>query len=155
MTLHSAKGLEFPVVYMAGMEETIFPHSRAMFDQYEMEEERRLCYVGMTRAKEELIMIHANSRMLYGGVLHNSPSRFLSEIGSDSVAENSFTQDFETSNLPEEPRYIPELEIGDGVNHKIFGIGKVLALSGDVATIYFEGKGTKKINIAFASVDKL
>lgn len=155
MTLHSAKGLEFPVVYMAGMEETIFPHSRSMFDQYEMEEERRLCYVGMTRAKEELIMIHANSRMLYGGVLHNSPSRFLSEIGSDSVTESNFTQDFETSNLPEEPRYIPELGIGDGVNHKIFGIGKVLALSGDVATIYFEGKGTKKINIAFASIDKL
>lgn len=89
MTLHAAKGLEFPVVFMTGMEETIFPHSRALYDQTEMEEERRLCYVGMTRAKEELYMLHANTRMLYGGSQHNVPSRFLSEIGGDSVEEVS------------------------------------------------------------------
>ncbi len=82
MTLHAAKGLEFPVVFMVGMEESIFPHSRALYDQSEMEEERRLCYVGMTRARQELYMTYATSRMLYGGVQHNLPSRFLSEIDS-------------------------------------------------------------------------
>lgn len=87
MTLHGAKGLEFPVVFMTGMEESVFPHSRALYDQHEMEEERRLCYVGMTRAREELIMVHAVGRMLYGGQQHNPPSRFLSEIGGESVSE--------------------------------------------------------------------
>jgi DNA helicase-2/ATP-dependent DNA helicase PcrA len=80
MTLHAAKGLEFPVVFMTGLEESIFPHSRALYDQNEMEEERRLCYVGMTRAKKELYMIYASSRLLYGGMQHNPPSRFLAEI---------------------------------------------------------------------------
>src|SRR6185437_15258159 len=83
MTLHAAKGLEFPVVFMSGMEESLFPHSRALYDQTEMEEERRLCYVGMTRAKEELYLTHASSRLLYGGVHHNPPSRFLSEIDGE------------------------------------------------------------------------
>lgn len=166
MTLHSAKGLEFPVVFMAGMEETIFPHSRALYDQHEMEEERRLCYVGMTRAREELYMIHASARMLYGGMQHNPPSRFLSEIDAESIIENSFLQnnssfmqDFNepiiTSDQSDEPRYVPELYEGDGVKHQIFGLGTVLELDGDVATIYFKGKGSKKINIAFASIEKL
>jgi DNA helicase II / ATP-dependent DNA helicase PcrA len=89
MTMHAAKGLEFPVVFMTGMEETIFPHSRALYDQQEMEEERRLCYVGMTRAKEELFLVHASSRMLYGGVQHNPPSRFLSEIDAKLQTDSS------------------------------------------------------------------
>ena len=82
MTLHSAKGLEFPVVFITGLEENVLPHSRALYDAGEMEEERRLMYVGMTRAREELYMIYASMRMLYGGVQHNPPSRFLSEIDS-------------------------------------------------------------------------
>ena len=89
MTLHAAKGLEFPVVFMTGLEESIFPHSRALYDQSEMEEERRLCYVGMTRARRELYMVHASSRMLYGGVQHNPPSRFLSEIDGETSASPS------------------------------------------------------------------
>src|SRR6185503_2908682 len=89
MTLHAAKGLEFPVVFMPGLEETLFPHSRALYDQSEMEEERRLCYVGMTRAREELYMTYASSRMLYGGVQHNPPSRFLSEINAQFQAAGS------------------------------------------------------------------
>ena len=80
MTLHAAKGLEFPAVFMVGLEETIFPHSRALYDQAEMEEERRLCYVGMTRARERLYLTYAQSRLLYGGLQMNAPSRFLSEI---------------------------------------------------------------------------
>src|SRR5205085_11333177 len=118
MTLHAAKGLEFPVVFMTGLEETIFPHSRALYDQSEMEEERRLCYVGMTRAREELYMVYATSRMLYGGVQHNPPSRFLSEIDGEFQAANSFEQPYSfgtTSTTPpsNEPRYVPDLNEGD------------------------------------------
>ena len=80
MTLHAAKGLEFPVVFLAGLEEGIFPHFRAMGSQTELEEERRLCYVGITRAKEELFMSYAGSRMIFGNVQRNPVSRFVSEI---------------------------------------------------------------------------
>ena len=79
MTLHNAKGLEFRAVYLIGMEEGIFPHSRSIEEQG-VEEERRLCYVGMTRAKERLTLMHASSRMLYGRRDHNLPSRFLDEL---------------------------------------------------------------------------
>lgn len=161
MTMHAAKGLEFPVVCIAGMEETIFPHSRALYDQSEMEEERRLCYVGMTRAKEELYLMHASSRLLYGGVQHNPPSRFLSDIGGlatqDNYAESrpalpSLVQS-QASNT--EPRYIPELTEGDSVKHKLFGVGTVMELSGSNVAVYFKGKGTKKLNIEFAPLEKL
>ncbi len=161
MTLHAAKGLEFPVVFMTGMEETIFPHSRALYDQAEMEEERRLCYVGMTRAREELYMCYASSRMLYGGVQHNPPSRFLSDVDSEllnnvedqqAATYESFVQNSAPS---DEPRYVPELNEGDGVKHQVFGIGTILELDGDTATIYFKGKGSKKINVAFAPLEKL
>lgn len=80
MTLHNSKGLEFPVVFIVGLEETIFPHSRALSDPAEMEEERRLCYVGITRAKERLYLMRANSRLIYGSFNSNAPSRFISEI---------------------------------------------------------------------------
>ena len=80
MTLHAAKGLEFPVVFLTGLEEGIFPHFRAMGNQTELEEERRLCYVGITRAKEELFMSYAGSRMLFGNVQRNPVSRFVGEI---------------------------------------------------------------------------
>lgn len=174
MTLHAAKGLEFPVVFMTGMEETIFPHSRALYDQFEMEEERRLCYVGMTRAREELYMTYASSRMLYGGVQHNPPSRFLSEIDAEFTATNDGfganisgdtswgggSSSYDTYNEPvvvpvDEPRYIPELNEGDTVRHSLFGTGTVVELDGDNATIYFKGKGAKKLNIGFAPLEKL
>jgi DNA helicase-2/ATP-dependent DNA helicase PcrA len=162
MTLHAAKGLEFPVVFMTGLEESIFPHSRALYDQSEMEEERRLCYVGMTRARQELYLIHASARMLYGGIQHNPPSRFLSEIDGD------FETDLSSSGLygaydqsptpfanPAEPRYVPELNEGDGVRHQTFGLGTVLEVEGDTALVYFKGKGARKLNIAFAPLEKL
>ncbi len=170
MTLHAAKGLEFPVVFMPGMEETLFPHSRALYDQSEMEEERRLCYVGMTRAREELYMLYATSRLLYGGVQHNPPSRFLAEIDGDFQTDSG-SSNYETSyeNEPspgifnsyqqavvsDEPRYVPDLNEGDGVRHQVFGLGTVVELNGDVATIYFKGKGAKKLNIAFAPLEKV
>lgn len=171
MTLHAAKGLEFPVVYMVGMEESIFPHSRALYDQSEMEEERRLCYVGMTRARQELHLLYASSRMLYGGVQHNPPSRFLSEIDGEflqSSLSDSTVADvqygFQQPATPEhfrqttnEPRYVQELELfeGDRVRHKVFGDGTIMELNGDTAVIYFKGKGSKKLNVAFAPLDKL
>jgi DNA helicase-2/ATP-dependent DNA helicase PcrA len=166
MTLHAAKGLEFPVVFMTGMEETIFPHSRALYDQSEMEEERRLCYVGMTRAREELFLTYASARMLYGGMQHNPPSRFLSEIdgqtqtapaSSSFSRPNPFANDGETQYAPvdDEPQYLPELNEGDNVKHSVFGVGTVLEMDGENATIYFRGKGTKKLNVAFAPLEKL
>jgi len=166
MTLHAAKGLEFPVVFMTGLEETIFPHSRALYDQSEMEEERRLCYVGMTRAREELFLTYASSRLLYGGMQHNPPSRFLSEIdgkvqtapaSSGFSRPNPFANDGETQYtiVDDEPQYIPELNEGDNVKHSVFGLGTVLEMDGENATIYFKGKGTKKLNVAFAPLEKV
>lgn len=169
MTLHAAKGLEFPVVFMTGLEESIFPHSRALYDQSEMEEERRLCYVGMTRARQELYMLYAGSRLLYGGIQHNPPSRFLSEIDGEfqsTANDNGYGQDEYTAqgtnplagtqaSSAHEPRYVPELNEGDGVRHQLFGLGTVLEIEGDTATIYFKGKGTRKLNIAFAPLEKL
>ena len=163
MTLHAAKGLEFPAVFMVGMEETIFPHSRALYDAFEMEEERRLCYVGMTRAREELYMIYATSRMLYGGAQHNPPSRFLSEIDAEFQPASGIS--FAPQGLPGEepqvhqddgePHYVPELAEGDSVRHQVFGVGTVVELDGDNATIFFKGKGAKKLNIGFAPLEKL
>ncbi len=192
MTLHAAKGLEFPVVFMTGLEESILPHSRALYDQSDMEEERRLCYVGMTRAQQELYMIYASSRLLYGGVQHNPPSRFLSEIDdkfqtTDGFSAGSSLNPFASgldhglrqtglmNSLPEdrvlgrkgmnslnvndishdEPRYVPELNEGDGVRHQIFGLGTVMEVEGDMAVIYFKGKGTRTLDISFAPLDKL
>lgn len=188
MTLHAAKGLEFPAVFMVGMEESIFPHSRALYDAFEMEEERRLCYVGMTRAREELYMTYARSRMLYGGAQHNPPSRFLSEIdtqfqpsdaayglpapmgsgdrsragnpphwGEFSGSASAESPDPMGASRPnsDEPRYVPDLNEGDAVQHPTFGVGTVVELDGDNAVIFFKGKGPKKLNIAFAPLKKL
>ena len=162
MTLHAAKGLEFPVVFMAGLEESIFPHSRALFDQSEMEEERRLCYVGMTRAREELFMLYADSRILYGGIQHNPPSRFLSEVDGQFLAHTSPLAGSMYAAPPQaqgavgsEPRYVADLEEGDTVQHQLFGIGTVMEVDGDNVAVYFKGKGAKKLNIAFAPLEKL
>ena len=175
MTLHAAKGLEFPVVCMIGLEESIFPHSRALYDQHEMEEERRLCYVGMTRAREELYMIHAVTRALYGGIQHNIPSRFLGEISAANSQQEVVMPNFSGTNFNlfddsgvsqqmsldrdfttlEEPRYVVELEEGDSVRHAAFGTGTVVEVDGDVASVYFKGKGLKKLNTAFAPLEKL
>ncbi len=164
MTLHAAKGLEFPVVFMTGMEETIFPHSRALYDQAEMEEERRLCYVGMTRAKSELYLSYATGRLLYGGMQHNPPSRFLSEIDSsfhvDSVSlggsswQNTYDQSA-SYDINQDVSYVLELSEGDAVQHDVFGRGTVMEMQGETAVIYFKGKGTKKLNTAFAPLKKL
>lgn len=163
MTLHSAKGLEFPVVFMVGMEESILPHSRALYDQNEMEEERRLCYVGMTRARQELYLTYASSRLLYGGVQHNPPSRFIAEIDGEVANAGqeeysglpNFNDPFAPSPKNDEPRYVPDISEGDTVKHQVFGSGTVVEIQGDTAVIYFKGKGTRKLNLSFAPIEKL
>jgi DNA helicase-2/ATP-dependent DNA helicase PcrA len=162
MTLHAAKGLEFPVVFITGLEETVLPHSRALYEPAEMEEERRLMYVGMTRAREELYLCYASERTLYGGRQHNPPSRFIADVdGAASLAEQDYGlfggfMNRQTENTAgSEPRYVLELEEGDGVKHSLFGVGTVVELDGDNATIYFKGKGTKRLNIAFAPLEKI
>jgi DNA helicase-2/ATP-dependent DNA helicase PcrA len=157
MTLHSAKGLEYPVVFMVGLEETVLPHSRALYNQREMEEERRLMYVGMTRAKEELYLLYATSRALYGGVQYNPPSRFLTEIdatvGSDTFSSAAMLPD--TNPAPTEPRYVVELFEGDLVRHQIFGEGRVVEVEGDNVAVAFKTKGVKRLNTSFAPLEKL
>lgn len=105
MTLHCAKGLEFPVVFIAGCEEGIFPHSRSLIDAWQMEEERRLCYVGVTRAKEKLYLIVAHARQLFGSTMVNPPSRFLSDIPSHLVEYINFSDN--ESNVDEDGVEIP------------------------------------------------
>lgn len=159
MTLHAAKGLEFPVVFMIGMEESIFPHSRALYEPSEMEEERRLCYVGMTRAREELYLSAASTRLLFGSRQFNPPSRFLTDMGAAEVAPTI------TGLPPVRNQYFGDseivydddgdLEIKDKVQHQLFGIGTVVAIDGMTVSIAFEGRGVKKLNSAFAPLKKL
>ncbi len=157
MTLHAAKGLEFPVVFMVGLEETIFPHSRALYDSEQMEEERRLCYVGMTRAREELYLSSASSRMIFGTTQHNPPSRFLSDIESTEISSpmNSYQSGVNNSSEPYIERDEIDLEVGNNVRHQVFGTGLVTHIDGSVVTVAFRGKGVKKLNVAFAPLQKL
>jgi len=90
MTLHAAKGTEFPVVFISGLEEGLLPHSRSLLNHSELEEERRLCYVGMTRAKEKLFLTLTQSRLIFGQYNHNSPSRFLADIPEELIEEAGY-----------------------------------------------------------------
>ncbi len=167
MTLHAAKGLEFPVVFMPGMEEGIFPHSRSALDASQLEEERRLCYVGMTRAKQQLYLLHAQSRLLYGQIQRNPPSRFLLDVplevqsepemvlaGAHETALRSSWAPWEQA----EPEVAPEksgLQPGDKIRHAKFGTGIVISADGDELTAAFEGVGTKHLSLSFAPVEKV
>ncbi len=158
MTMHSAKGLEFPVVFLPGFEEGIFPGMQVMFNPNEVEEERRLAYVAITRAKEELHIVNASSRMLFGSTQRNRPSRFLEEIPSEEV-EFSRSNAFASSGFgstgsgsfgsahhsvqPQAPSHVSPISAvpapqpkksvafhtGDSVSHRTFGNGIVLSAS--------------------------
>ena len=162
MTLHAAKGLEFPVVFMVGMEEGIFPTSRAEYEPAAMEEERRLCYVGMTRARSELVLTFAQSRLLYGSRQYNLPSRFLSDIDENFLSLSpNFSQETEAGSSQneynDEVRFVPDeidLLVGDKVKHQIFGTGQVKKIAGEIVTVDFDGK-TRNLNVAFAPLEKV
>lgn len=154
MTLHAAKGLEFPIVFMPGMEEGIFPHSRTQFSQAELEEERRLCYVGMTRARQQLTLLHATSRLIYGTTSHNPPSRFLMDIPEHLVTDGD-SQPASSFGQLREPVFAQiDLSPGDEIIHAKFGRGIVSQVDGDEVVATFKGLGTKKLSLAFAPIEK-
>lgn len=166
MTMHSAKGLEFPVVFIIGMEENIFPHSRSLQDDDEMEEERRLAYVGITRAEQRLYLTCAQCRTIFGRSSFNTPSRFLQEIGSEILEEIALRDQTNGHTSFNAPRRRPSgyaqprqtvitptykqtggdqigWKAGDKASHKKWGVGTVVAVRG-------EGENTE-LDIAFAS----
>ncbi len=157
MTLHAAKGLEFPVVMIIGLEENIFPHSRSQLNPDEMEEERRLAYVGMTRAMQKLYLLYANSRVLYGSVQSNLPSRFLADIPEHLIAnvEQSTVPWAPPTSMPSsDSQEIDYLEVGDTVLHPKFGKGTVSDVSDSILTVAFDSAGTKKLSAGFAGLLK-
>jgi DNA helicase-2/ATP-dependent DNA helicase PcrA len=158
LTLHMAKGLEFPVVFMVGMEEGIFPHNRSMDDPDQMEEERRLCYVGITRAKERLYLIHAFRRTLFGQSELGEPSRFIKDIPSHLIRGRQVTK---VAEAPPERQPILEAQFktGDQVRHPKFGQGMVIesvVVGGDEeVTVAFENQGLKCLLASFARLEKI
>lgn len=170
MTLHTAKGLEFPTVFLTGLEDGIFPHSRTFEDKNEIEEERRLAYVGLTRAEHRLYLTRAESRSSWGPPKYNPPSRFLEEI-PPSVIEwrNKPTSPVSTRryNAATAPAARPtgkksvslELAVGERVSHDTFGLGTVVSISGEgdraEATINFGQYGEKRLLLRYAPVEKL
>jgi DNA helicase-2/ATP-dependent DNA helicase PcrA len=167
MTLHNAKGLEFPVVFIVGMEDGIFPHYRSMSDTAALEEERRLCYVGITRARERLYLCHAWSRTLWGSTGYNPPSRFLAEIPSDLLrmiderGEDGGGSVIGAPRTPQGPAAHEPVAVvpGDTVVHDRWGEGVVLAVSGTgsdaQARVAFEDAGEKQLILAYAPLRKV
>lgn len=152
MTLHNAKGLEFPVVFVAGMEDGIFPHIRSLTDLSELEEERRLCYVGITRAKERLYLTHAWSRSLWGGTSYQMQSRFLREIPETLVQPVEEVE----AKIPIPQQVVATFAVGDEVVHKKFGRGRVVAVkSSDQVTVLFPTEGEKTLLVSYAPLEKV
>ena len=161
MTLHSAKGLEFPVVFLAGMEDGLFPHQRSVADLAGLEEERRLAYVGMTRAMRQLYVTYAEQRRLYGVDTYGQPSRFISELPADLVEEIRprlqvsrpvFVK--RSASLEESPS--EGMRMGSRVRHSKFGDGVVLNFEGNGPhariQVNFEGQGTKWLMLSYANL---
>jgi DNA helicase-2/ATP-dependent DNA helicase PcrA len=177
ITLHQAKGLEFPVVFMVGMEEEVLPHYRSMADTAEMEEERRLCYVGVTRARRCLYLVRTYRRSLFGRSAANAPSRFLDDIPAHLVARQggveagvgpgglgkggdvSFDDHQRSEKAPSRPRPSLDLEVGDRVRHTRFGTGTVLDCSrskdDQEVTVRFEEVGVKMLLLSYAPLEKV
>lgn len=184
MTLHSAKGLEFPVVFLVGMEEGLFPGRQSMYDSSEIEEERRLAYVGITRAREKLYLTNARVRMMFGSTQRNQPSRFVSEIPDDYLEKSSQSEpifgmrqqtaykspkknDYSVSHMiggasqkpaPAQKSGI-SYAIGDTVKHKAFGTGVIISITpmgnDNLLEVAFDRAGTKKLMSNFAKLEKL
>jgi DNA helicase-2/ATP-dependent DNA helicase PcrA len=163
MTLHNAKGLEFPIVFMIGMEDGVFPHLRSLGDPDQLEEERRLCYVGITRARERLYLLNAWSRSLWGNLNYNPASRFLSEIPAELVNQANQRKPSATSGTITLPRSRQERELGDPsafkvgqeVEHAKWGRGTIVEIArsnvGVEATVNFPAAGGfKRLDLSLA-----
>ena len=185
MTLHTAKGLEFPVVFLTGLEDGVFPHMRSLGDQTELEEERRLAYVGLTRARQRLYVSRALVRSAWGAPSHNPASRFIDELPADLVDWRRTEQEqtsWKRTVMPQLPtrrgatafgsraaaadarakgqqREVPSLTPGDRVTHDSFGLGSVVSVEGAgdraVASIDFGSSGVKRLLLRYAPVEKL
>jgi DNA helicase-2/ATP-dependent DNA helicase PcrA len=179
MTLHAAKGLEFPVVFLAGMDEGLFPHSRTLMDPAQIEEERRLCYVGITRAEQQLYVTNASTRTMYGRISSYLPSRFLDEIPEDLMEDfqrktkmperpaglpqrqrvSILSQPTVTANLPKSHAVTDAWAVGDTAQHKLWGTGTVLAVIGSGSDmqlkISFPTKGVRQLMVRFAPIEKV
>ncbi|HEU5139116.1 MAG TPA: DNA helicase PcrA [Bacillales bacterium] len=172
MTLHSAKGLEFPVVFIVGMEQNVFPHSRSLEDEEEMEEERRLAYVGMTRAEEELYLTNAQMRTLYGFTNTNPVSRFIEEIPEEcleTVGEAASPKEERPRGVPRRPSRIKpqksgaeqvDWQVGDKANHRKWGVGTVVSIKNDGSSCQLDiafgaGTGVKRLLAELAPIEKV
>ncbi|MCX6427141.1 MAG: DNA helicase PcrA [Actinobacteria bacterium] len=173
MTLHTAKGLEFPTVFLTGLEDGIFPHSRTLGEKNEIEEERRLAYVGLTRAEQRLYLTRAEYRSSWGAPSYNPPSRFLEEIPDDVIEWRNTTvtklrvpSATARRNFSAPPPRATgkksetlDLAVGERVSHDTFGLGTVVSLSGEgdraEATINFGTFGEKRLLLRYAPVEKL
>jgi len=158
MTLHSAKGLESPLVFLAGMEENLFPHRMSLEEPGRLEEERRLCYVGITRAMEKLVMTYAESRRLHGSESYNTPSRFVREIPAQLLQEvrlrGTITQPVSSFSQAQVPD--TDLSLGQRVYHQVFGEGVVLNFEGRGASarvqVNFDDEGGKWLVLQYANL---
>jgi len=182
MTLHTAKGLEFPTVFLTGMEEGVFPHNRAIGEKDELEEERRLAYVGLTRAQRNLYVSRSQYRSVWGAPNYNPASRFLQEIPEELIDWQSANQSLvssksgigsEKTNIKMRSNFAAsakskstkpknqtmQLNVGERVSHDTFGLGTVVAVNGDgdraEATIDFGSAGEKRLLLRYAPVEKL
>jgi DNA helicase-2/ATP-dependent DNA helicase PcrA len=169
ITLHQAKGLEFPAVFIVGLEEGILPHRRSFNDPEEMEEERRLCYVGITRAKKRLYLLRSYRRSLFGGSTANPPSRFLQDISPNLISPRGLWEESPTPvassdfNRDSQPSFQPlstlMLKVGDHVHHSKFGPGIVMnclpTRDDQELTVAFEEAGVKKLLASLAPLEKI
>ena len=161
MTLHSAKGLEFPLVFLAGMEENLFPHRMSIEEPGRLEEERRLCYVGITRAMERLVLTYAETRRLHGADSYNAPSRFVREIPAELVNEVRLQTRISRPVSALASAAVPDtgLSLGQRVYHRMFGEGVVLNFEGRGSNarveVNFDGEGTKWLVLQYAKLEAL
>jgi len=159
MTIHSAKGLEFPYIFLTGLEDNILPHINSKFNEMEVEEERRLCYVAITRAKQKLFISYSQKRGKGRVTQYNQPSPFLHEIPEELIEPYKIKNNYKTFERPSErDKNDSRVKSGMLVNHRKFGIGKIIAIVGDngeKVVIYFKKFGKKTLNINKAPIQFL